>query len=617
MKLRNPFFFAPIKTGYGTGDGTVTERHIVFYRTRSADVGAVIPEPFYLHRGLRELPTQMGIDSDDKLPGLTKLVEAVHAEGALAVAHLNHPGRMANPKIPGNFFVSSTDKACENGGATPERLDRKGMDEVVSLFTDAARRAEAAGFDAIELQLGHGYLLAQFLSPAVNDRTDEYGGTFENRARFPLEVFRAVRDAVDLPVIVRVSGSEMTPGGIQIEETVRLAAILRDEGAEAVHVSAGTVCSTPPWFFQHMFIPKGKTWEMADRIAAETGVRVIRVGRINTAEDVRSLMEKAPDDYIAVGRALVADPRFVAKVTGLLDEPYRPCLACAEGCLGGVKGGKGLQCLVNPQVGRDETPIEPAPVKRRYAVVGGGLAGMEAARVLRLRGHEVDLFEKDELGGQFLLAPLTPNKRPLAKLVPWYVGEMKRLGVNVVRKEAKPDDLAGYDGVVLATGSRPKVPPIPGLKDYYGAEILLEENLPSGKNVLIIGGGLIGVDVATALIPRGNRITIVKRSTDFGEDMEAIAKALSLKMMRESGAVFSDRTHIRRIEGRTVYAEREGKEIVFEDVDVIVVSTGLESHRPLADELEHRVPLYVIGDAREVGNAQDAIADAWLTCRNL
>ena len=617
LKLRNPFFFAPIKTGYGTGDGTVTERHIAFYRIRSADVGAVIPEPFYLHRGLRELPTQMGIDSDDKIPGLRRLVEAVHAEGALAVAHLNHPGRMANPKIPGNFFVSSTDKACENGGAAPERLDRKGMDEVVSLFAGAARRAEAAGFDAIELQLGHGYLLAQFLSPAVNDRTDEYGGPFENRARFPLEVFRAVRDAVGLPVIVRVSGSEMTPGGIEIAETVRLAAMLRDEGAEAVHVSAGTVCSTPPWFFQHMFIPKGKTWEMADRIAAEAGVRVIRVGRINTAEDVRSLMEKAPNDYIAVGRALVADPRFVAKAVGLLDEPYRPCLACAEGCLGGVKGGKGLQCLVNPQVGRDETPIAPAPVKRCYAVVGGGLAGMEAARVLRLRGHEVDLFEKDELGGQFLLAPLTPNKRPLAKLVPWYAGEMERLGVNVVRKEAKPDDLAGYDGVVLATGSRPKVPPIPGLKDYYGAEILLEENLPSGKNVLIIGGGLIGVDVATALIPRGNRITIVKRSTDFGEDMEAIAKALSLKMMRESGAVFSDRTHIRRIEGRTVYAEREGKEIVFEDVDVIVVSTGLESYRPLVDELEHRVPLYVIGDAREVGNAQDAIADAWLTCRNL
>lgn len=617
-ELQSPFIFAPIKLGYSDQNGYVNERHVAFYKARSHYLGAVTIEPLYMDKGLREIPTQLGIDNDDKINGLQNLVETIHKSGAKAIAHLNHPGRMANPKIPGNYFVSATDKPCENGGAVPKRMNSEDMDEAINLFVTAAKRAQEANFDIIELQFGHGYLLAQYISPFVNDRTDEFGGTFENRIKFPLEVLQAVKNSVDLPIIARISGDEMLPNGIKLPEMISFAQILEKYGVEAVHVSAGSVCSTPPWFFQHMFIPKGKTWEMAKEIKQNINIPVIFVGRIDMFEDIDKVKNEYSADYIAVGRALVADPDFVGKYLGKEEGAVKPCLACAEGCLGGVKSGQGLQCLVNPEVGIETETLEIAKQPKKYAVIGGGLAGMQAAITLKKRGHEVDLYERDKLGGQFNLAPLTPNKKSMARLVPYFVEELKNNDVNIIYKEATKSDIdSQYDGAILATGSKPSVPNIPGLDKFYWADILLEENLPENKKVLIIGGGLIGVDIATALIPKNNKVIIVKRTTDFGEDMEMIAKTLSLKLMNEKGTVFSDYTHIKKIEGKTVFAERNGENIQFEDVDMIVVSTGMESYNPLEKDLENRMPVYVIGDAKQIGDAQDAIKDAYETAKNL
>ena len=618
LELKNMFILAPIKTGYGDVSGKVTDRHIAFYKCRCKYLGAVIPEPFYLDKGLREIPTQLGIDNDDKIEELQKLVASIHESGTKVIAHLNHPGRMANPNIPGNYFISSTDRPCENGGATPKRMDKKDMEQVTSLFAKAALRAKKANFDIIELQFGHGYLLAQFLSPFVNDRTDEYGGSFENRIRFPLEVLRVVKESVDLPIIVRISADEMVPGGIRLPEMMAFSKILEENGVEAIHVSAGTVCSTPPWYFQHMFVPKGKTWEMAGKIKEEITIPVIFVGQINMIEDIEKLRAEFPADYIAVGRALIADPDFIGKYQGEVKGVIRPCLACAEGCLGGVRSGQGLQCLVNPQAGKETETVERTERPERYAIIGGGLAGMEAAIILKERGHDIDLYEKDKLGGQFNLAPLTPNKKSMAKLISYFTEKLKEREIRVIFKEATESDLIKkYDGVILATGSIPSELSIPGLGVFYWADILLEENLPENKNVLIIGGGLIGVDIATGLIPRNNKITIVKRTTNFGEDMEMIAKNLSLKMMKEKGTVFSDHTYIKKIEGKTVYAERNGEDIQFNDIDIVVVSTGMKSYNPLEEELKGKIPVYVIGDAQRIGNAQDAIRDGYEIAKKL
>lgn len=349
LSLKNEFIFAPVKTGYSDDTGLVKQRHLDFYSERSRSVAAVTPEPFYLDKGIREIPTQLGIDGDDKIEGLQALTQAIHEQGAKAIAHLNHAGRMANPHIPGNYHLSATGKPCENGGANPKPMANEDFANVRQLFLDAAMRARESGFDIIELQFGHGYLLAQFLSPFVNDRNDEYGGSFDNRVRFPMEILEEVKKA-GLPVIARISGDEMVPGGITIDEMKKFSGILDEKGVEAIHVSAGTVCTTPPWYFQHMFTAKGKTWQLAAEIKKGVDVPVIAVGRINSRSDVDYIKSNYNIDYIGLGRALVADPDFVEKYKNPEAGNIRPCLACSEGCLGGVKSGQGIHCVVNPTV---------------------------------------------------------------------------------------------------------------------------------------------------------------------------------------------------------------------------------------------------------------------------
>ncbi|MBN2572546.1 MAG: FAD-dependent oxidoreductase [Ignavibacteriales bacterium] len=618
IKLKNNFIFAPIKTGYSDKTGVITEKHLKFYEARSKFIGAITPEPLYIEKGLREIPTQIGIDNDEKIFGLKKLTDIIHKFDTKVIAHLNHPGRMANPKIPGNYYYSSTDKACELGGAIPKRMNIDDIKQAVNLFKYSAIRAEEAGFDIIELQFGHGYLIAQFISSKVNDRTDEYGGSFENRIKLALEVLEAVKSATNLPIIVRISGDEMIPEGINLDEMIMFSKILKEKSVEAIHVSAGTVCSTPPWFFQHMFVQKGKTWEFAKEIKQAANIPTIYVGQINSKEDVKNLVDNYKADYIAIGRALVADPEFIGKYLNVVEGNIRPCLACVEGCLGGVKSGQGLRCLVNPKVGEDNGVFEIAGNSKNIAVIGGGLAGMEATLTLNKRGHKVTLFEKNELGGQFILAPLTPHKRSMGRLIPFYVKELHEKNITIIHREATKKDIINiYDEVVIATGSKFTELKIEGLNNFYWADILLKDNLPKNKKVLIIGGGLIGVDIATALIPLNNQVIIVKRTTDFGENMEMIAKLLSLKMMKEKGTVFSDYTHIKKVDGKTVYAEKEGKVIQFNDIDIIVISTGMKSYKPLATELKNSIPIHIIGDAKKVGNAQDAIKDAYETAREI
>jgi len=618
LQLKNNFIFAPIKTGYSDKSGIITEKLIKFYEKRSEYIGAITPEPVYIDKSLREIPTQIGIDNDDKIEGLEKLTNTIHKYNTKVIAHLNHPGRMANPKIPGNIFLSSTDKACEAGGATPKQMNKDDIKQAVNLFSNAAKRAEKAGFDIIELQFGHGYLAAQFMSLKVNNRNDEYGGSFKNRIKFPLQILDAVKSVSNLPIIVRISGDEMIPDGIKLDEMIKFSKILKEKSVEAIHVSAGTVCNTPPWYFQHMFVPKGKTWEFAKKIKQEANIPTIYVGQINKKDDVKMLIDDFKADYIAIGRALIADPDFVGKYNKEKKGNICPCLACAEGCLGGVKSGQGLQCLVNPKVGKEIDVFEKSKKSKSFAVIGGGLAGMEAALTLNKRGHKVRLFEKDELGGQFKFAPLTPNKRSMGSLIPYFVNEIKDHNIKIIYKEAEKSDLINkYDEVVIATGSVPEKIKINGLNEFYWAEILLKENLPENKKVLIIGGGLIGVDIATALIPLNNQVIIVKRTTDFGEDMEMIAKLLSLKMMKEKGTVFSDHTNIKKIDGRTVYAEKDGKDIQFNDIDIIVISTGMKSYNPLEEELKNNIKIHLVGDVKKIGNAQDAIKDAYEIAKTL
>jgi len=603
---------APIKLGYSNGDGLVNSKHIQFYEERSAHLGAMTIEPLYMDKGLREIPSQLGIDAADKIDGLTQLVQQIHQDGAQVIAHLNHPGRMVNPKIPGNYFISSTDQPCENGGAKPILMDTDHMEAVIKLFVDSAIRAKAVGFDIIELQMGHGYLLSQYLSPEVNARGDMFGGSLENRMRFPLQVLQAIQSAVKLPIIVRVSAEEMTPRGIEINETITLCQKLETAGVSAIHVSAGSACTTPPWFFQHMFIPKGKTWQLAATVQSKLNIPVIFVGQINAAQDVDHLEKIFGAQYIAIGRALIADPHFIGKLTGEQTGNIRPCLACSEGCLGGVKSGQGLHCVVNPTVG--EKPIVGLPTNqaKHLAIIGGGLAGMEAAIDLHDRGFTVEIFEQDRLGGQFNLASLPPGKASMAKIVEYYQQEVSLRNIKIHHIEATAEYLLdqNYDEILIATGSKPMIPPIDGLTDYFWTEFLEDDQLPDHQTILIIGGGLIGLEVASKLLDKQNKVIIVDLLPELAKDMEIIERTLTFKKLKQHQVQFFLETRVQKIEGKQAYLEGKHTEIL-NGIDKVVIATGMQSETRLYEELKDKISCTLLGDAKQVGKAQDAIRNAY------
>lgn len=607
LELRNKFIMPPIKTAYGTKEGIITEKHLQFYSRRAKFIGAIIPEPFYIDKGLRELPVQIGIHNDEMIVGLKKLADIIHEGGAKAIAHLNHPGRMANPMIPNNYFLSSTTEACENGGAQPQLMTKNQINDAIKLWTEAAIRAEKAGYDAIEIQFGYGYLIAQFLSSKVNKRTDEYGGSFENRSRLALEVFNSIKAATKIPIIVRLSASEMIPDGIQIDEMIILAKKLEKQDVEALHITAGSVCSSAPWYYQHMFIPKAKTWELAAKIKENIEKPVIFMGQINTAEDIENLESNYNADYIALGRAMIADPDFVGKYTEQIDDVIRPCLACSDGCLGGVKGGRTLHCLVNPDVGEPEYKFDYAYKPEKYAVVGGGLAGLEAALQLSKIGHQVTIFEKNEIGGQFNLAYLPDKKQSLKKIIDYYIKQIEKREIKIEKKEAMLDDLKYYKAVVIASGSVPTMPKIDGLNNFVWAEVLEKEKLPKNKNILVIGGGLIGIEVAHHLLIAGNKISIVEMQGEIARGIEMIEGKFILKHLKEAKIPIYLNTKVIKVDKDKIYLEGEHNNVI-QEVDLIVVSVGMKSFYPLAEELEKtKIPYVLAGDAQKVAKAEEAI----------
>jgi 2,4-dienoyl-CoA reductase-like NADH-dependent reductase (Old Yellow Enzyme family)/thioredoxin reductase len=618
IKFRNSFLMSAVKTGYGDEGGNITGRHLAFWERRSRHVAAVILEPFFINKKVRELPNQIGIDNDFKIKGHKNLVDVIHRNGAKAIAHINHPGRMANPKMQGNVYISASEIECPNGGQKPKSVSIEEIKSVQRQYIEAALRAEKAGYDLIELQFGLGYLIAQFLSPVTNNRNDEYGGEFENRLRFGIEIIRGIKKEISLPLIVRISGDEKFSGGLTIDDSIQIVKQLEKEKADAVHVAAGNVCESPAWYYQHFFIPKVVTWQLAKKIKEQTLLPVIGVGQITEPADIAAFFNEEIADYIAIGRALIADPDFIGKYLQLVEGRIRPCSSCLTGCLRRIKMGKGLQCQINPEVGRESEPLVRADEKKNYTVVGGGMAGMEAAITLRQRGHKVTLFEKKELGGQFNLAPVSTQKKSLQKQIDYLKNELG--SIQVIKKEVKPEDILGrYDGVILATGSKPLIPPVEGLTEYRCDEILTGKNIPQNKSVLIIGGGSAGIEIANTLVDYGNKIIIIEKLDDIAVDMETITRNLILQKLRGDGVTLYTNTKVERIAGSSAFLKSRNvfNGLRIDDIDIYVAAAGRCSEKELYNQLENKIPAYLVGDALEVGDAASAIQSAYFTCKEL
>lgn len=466
VEFKNRFIMAPVKTGYGSPNGEVNDRHLTYYNNVSkGGASMIILEPVAVTSNGKEHPKQLSIHNEDSAEQLKKIVNVLHKNNCMACLNINHAGRAANPKATGGIVKAPSKCECPASGAKAEELSVSEIDEILSAYESALNKAVKAGFDAVEVQCGHGYLISQFLSERINKRNDEYG---KDRSLFLKKVLEIVSKFKDKFLIsIRISANEFVEG----EDTIRLNSIILDlakeYGVDLVHCGLGNACDTPPWYYSHMALPEKMQLEAVRAIRKMTDIPLIVAGRMADIDKIKQFEQENLADFIAFGRPMVADPDLVNKILNDSYEDIIYCGYCLQGCLANVKNGIGLGCIVNPEL--DKPELKPVERAKKVAVIGGGPAGMSAAITLTKLGHYPTLFERDgKLGGQFLLAPLAPAKdkmnRPLNSMIKKCMKYVNDIRLN---KEFDKSDLGDFDSFIVATGSKQNIPDIEGLDTQY------------------------------------------------------------------------------------------------------------------------------------------------------
>ncbi len=623
LTLKNRILKAPQSSGMSNMDGTVSERLVRDYRDQAAGgAGCIVVEYAYVDDiGAKSAHCHLGISSNEHIPGLAWLAENIREMGSVPAIQIEHCGRQ---KFLGTQPICAPSalpwpKLWDQYGvqAVPHVLTIEEIQDIVHAFGDSALRAKKAGFELVEIHGAHGYLLTNFFSPHTNHRTDLYGGSLENRMRIYVEIVRDVRKKVgpDFPVTIRLSGTDYEPDGFPIEDTIAMAKVLEREGIDAFHISGGDHHT-----MIHQVSPMAmslchNTWA-AEAIKKEVSVPVIASGSITLPEYAEDIITSGKGDFVGLGRPLWADPEWPNKAAADHPEDIRPCIRCNEGCLERTFFNyKAITCAVNPVVSREgELKIAPAPVKKKGAVVGAVTAGMEAARVLALRGHDVTIYEeKDKKGGLLHEAAAPEFKADIRPFMQYQITALEKLGVPVVQKKATAADLEGYDAVVCATGSLPIIPHIPGVEKPIAVDCLSAINgaKPVGKKVVVIGGGLVGTETALDLAENGHSVTLVEMLpkimkdvavTDFLAYSERIAKT-DMRILTE--------TRLEEVldNGARVSAKK-GEETI--EADTVILALGLKAEQGLYNELAAAgKEVYLVGDAVKAGKIFDAIHTAY------
>ncbi|HHP7234899.1 MAG TPA: FAD-dependent oxidoreductase [Desulfobacterales bacterium] len=614
LELKNRFVFPPVKTGFGLPDGKVTERQLDYYRQIAANgPGIVIVEPVSVTADGREHPRQLCVHLPESVDELKKIVDVIHQEDRLACLHLNHAGAAANPKVTGSAPRSASPLTCPTTGQTAEALTIAQIDTILAAFTEAAGKAVAAGFDLLEIQCGHGYLVSQFLNRKINKRSDVYG---QYRPTFAENVLAAVRTgAPRLPLIVRVSGDEMAPEfGIERADLAPLLELAEAAGAAGIHVGMGSSCFSPPWYFHHSSLPEKPQLDALGWVRKQTSLPVIVAGRMGRPAKVEAVLEENLADLVALGRPLIADPDLIEKWRTGQTDAVRYCGYCLQGCLHRLKNGEPLGCNLNPAVGMPA--LTPSNRPLNVLVAGGGPAGMSAAVYLSRRGHHVSLAEKaDRLGGQFWLAWQAPGKQSMQEglealcRLATTAAETVYMGRSVdaeLVREIRPDLL------VWATGAQQNIPEIDGLKDQYtltaveyfagGAEI-------RGPRVLVIGAGRAGLEISEKLGKQGYEVVATKRTDPIGSMMEMITKKLTLMRLEQlPNVTLMPHTAVTAFTPDAVEMVQDGEKKFLAPFQTVILAPGMHSAPAPGEDIRQAVvDVAVIGDADTVQDIFSAV----------
>lgn len=630
LELSNRVVMPPMGTNLGNADGTVSPENLSYLKRRAkGEPGLIITEITGVHPGGIVSPNQLGAYDDRFIPGLKKLASLIHQAGTRIAMQIHHAGRES-------FFLLSQGKAIGPSAIpsivfriTPREMTLDDIREVITAFGSAAARAREAGFDAVEIHCAHGYLLTQFLSTLSNRRTDEYGGaTLKERSRFVLEVIEEVRRRVgpDFPISLRISAEESIRGGYTADDMQEILPDMVKAGADLIHVSFGTHGS-PAGITQAPaeYGPGFNTW-LARKVKDAVDVPVIAVGRFTDPGQADLVIGRGDADLVAFGRQFLADPDFLIKAKGGRSSDIRQCIACNQGCIEREMLGEGnIRCSINPETGQETIyPQGPATNPRDVWVVGAGPGGLIAASEAARLGHRVTLFEQEkDLGGQIRYARIPPHKGVYGQWIDWQIEQIKKSGITIKSDTAVTEALL-KDGrpqyVILATGGRKIIPEIAGIdkRQVCDAWQILSGTVKAGKDILVVGGGLIGLETADFLTEQGSQVTLVeilKRSpvqkiTSHGYMLHT--------RLRDKNCRLLFNTALTSIGDGSVEIETDGQGTTLSPIDQVVLAVGLISSDELKKVLEAlEIPYTVIGDARRPRRIFEAVEEGALAAWEL
>lgn len=636
LRLRNRVVMAPMGTNYSTTDGLSTERDKLYYAERArGGVGMIMTEAMVVTEHARPHHNSLCCYHDRFIPGLASLVEAIKAHGAYVCGQLNHRGALLRRAVLNMEPVGPSPWRNPNTGDAVRPLTAPEIVEIQKLFVDAARRLKQAGYDGVEIHAGNGYLFQQFFTPRINKRTDRYGGAFDNRARMLLETIARLKDELpDFPLIVRLSASEFVEGGYSQEEIIELARRLEAAGVSALDISGGSnespqlskYCIQPPSFPRRCLAPYSKP------IKDAVSIPVLVAGRIVDPADAEAVLAEGCADFVSIGRALYADPHWCLKAFGEVKAPIRKCIACNI-CFERLTLEKDVACVHNPMIGTEfealehaEPHLRPAArARRRVLVLGAGVSGIEAARVLAGRGHAVEVWDKAERpGGQMPLAMAAPDKLEVEPIWSYRWQEVQSFGVAVktgVSASAQSIRAFAPDFVVVATGARPRPCPFDTSRLAATVAVLhawdilaVPQRIPPGTRATIIGGGMVGMETADLLSLRGVSCTVLEALPTVAAGMARNNRMELIERVAARGSRIL--TGVSVLNAEAAYLEIEGAEGSTAKLGIgefLVIAIG-----PASDDegarlcAEAGVPFAVVGDAYRPGDFLSCLRDAWM-----